>query len=133
MSTTPRKINTHRRYSEEFKKSRAKDFENGTFSVGQMSRLYKIGESILYTWIRKYGSIPHNQAIIMEVPNSQVEKVKQLEEKLLDLERALGRKQLELDYHKEFLKALQANGIDIEKKSTTTKPLQELYKSIKEC
>lgn len=131
MSTT-KKLTSRRRYSDEFKKNRVKDFEKGTFSVGQMSRLYKIRKNVLYTWIHKYSSIDQTQAVIMEVPNSQTEKVKQLEEKLLYLERSLGRKQLELDYHKEFLKALAANGIDIEKKSTTTKHLEELYRNIKE-
>lgn len=121
--STGKKINQRRRYSKEFKMARVKDFESGTFSVGQMSRLYQIGNNVLYRWIRLYSTYNQVPAIIMEVPNSQTEKVKQLEDHVLFLERTLGRKQVELDYHKELINQLSLDGIAVEKKSTVTEPL----------
>ena len=43
-----RKLKTNRRYSQTFKQARVDDFENGTFSVAQMSRLYDIRAHVIY-------------------------------------------------------------------------------------
>jgi transposase-like protein len=99
-----------------------KDFESGTFTVSQMSRLYGVSDQALYNWIRKYSSIPSSQAVIVEVPNSQSERVKQLETRIAELERALGRKQIELDYQAELLRVLEENGVGVQKKGSATKP-----------
>lgn len=117
-----KRIQSRRRYSDSFRRARVKDFENGTFTVLQMSRLYEVNEQTLYRWIRKYSSVPSPQAMIVEVPDSQTEKVKQLEAQIAELERALGRKQIELDYHVELLRVLEESGVDVQKKASTTKP-----------
>lgn len=123
MSTKSSKgIRSGRRYSDGFRRARVKDFENGTFTVLQMSRLYGVGKVTLYNWIRKYSSVPSPQAVIVEVPNSQTEKVKQLEARIADLERALGRKQIEVDYQAELLRVLEENGVAVQKKASATKP-----------
>ena len=119
---TKKKIQSRRRYSDGFRRARVKDFENGTFTVLQMSRLYQIGEGTLYNWIRKYSSVPSPQAMIVEVPDSQTEKVKQLEARIAQLERALGRKQIELDYHAELLRVLEESGVAVQKKASDIKP-----------
>ena len=112
-----------RNYSETFKKARVKDYEEGTFSVAQMGRLYSIHVNILYRWISKYSAYDQQKAIIVEVPNSQTEKVKLLEKRVAELERSLGQKQIKLDYYESFIEELREAGIDVEKKSGLTTPL----------
>lgn len=116
MSTFPHRLKRHRRYSTDFKRARVKDFESGTFSVAQMSRLYTVNSASLYKWIKKYSSLPPQNAIIMEVPNSQTAKLKALEERVALMERALGKKQIELDFANAKLTLLAEDGIDVKKK-----------------
>lgn len=115
-------LRTPRRYSQGFKQSRVDDFEKGNFTVAQLSRLYHIRTSTLYGWINRYSRYPKANAVIVEVPNSQTQKVKQLEDRIAELERSLGRKQIQLDYYQAYLEELKASGIAVEKKSSTSAP-----------
>lgn len=83
---------------------------------------------MIYRWIKKYTSLPAQNAVIVEVPDSQFAKVKALEERLALLERALGNKQLELDLANEKLAILAEQGIDVEKKASTTNPSSDCAK-----
>ena len=112
----------NRRYSQAFKQARVDDFEKGTFSVSQICRLYNVPTSCVYSWISKYSRYPRQTAVIVEVPNSQTEKVKQLESRIAELERMLGQKQIKLDYYEAFLEELKVQGVDVEKKDCTTAP-----------
>lgn len=116
MSTSKKRIETKRRYSEEFRRSRVKEFERGTFSVGQLSRLYGMCEQSVYRWIEKYSDMPKKNAVIVEVPNSQSARLQGLERKVAELERALGQKQILLDYQVCMLEYLEGTGIDVKKK-----------------
>lgn len=129
MSYSPRPPQCRRRYSDDSKRARVKDFESGTFSVAQMSRLYKVAETILYCWIKKYTTLPDQNAVIMEVPNSQSAKVKALEERLALLERKLGQKQIELDFANAKLEILEEDGIDVKKKLSSSALLKESVKT----
>jgi transposase-like protein len=129
MSYSPRRPQRRRRYSDDFKRARVKDFESGTFSVAQMSRLYKVGQTVLYRWIKKYTTLPQQNAVIMEVPNSQAAKVKALEERLALLERKLGQKQIELDFANAKLEILEEDGIDVKKKLSSSALLKESVKT----
>jgi len=108
-----KKLKSRRRYSQAFKQARVDDFESGTFSVAQMSRLYGIAPRVLYNWIHKYSRQPKQTAVIVEVPNSQTEKVKQLEARIAHLEQTLGKKQVELDFHKALLDEIKESGVDV--------------------
>lgn len=129
MSYSPRRPRRHRRYSDDFRRARVKDFESGTFSVAQISRLYNIAETVLYRWIKKYTTLPQQNAVIMEVPNSQTAKVKALEERLALLERKLGQKQIELDFANAKLEILEEDGIDVKKKLSSSGLLKESAKT----
>jgi transposase-like protein len=96
------------------------DFERGTFSVAQMSRLYDIHPNVLYRWIHQFSRQPKQTAVIVEVPNSQTEKVKQLETRLAELERLLGRKQIQLDFYEALLDELREAGVDVDDRNFFT-------------
>lgn len=126
MSTaSSQKVRRQRRYSQDFRQARVDDFEKGTFSVAQLSRLYHIRISTLYGWISRYSRYPKTSAVIVEVPKSQQEKVKSLESRVAELERLLGRKQIQLDYYEAFVEELQDSGVDVEKKAIFLAPSSE--------
>ncbi|MEL7251586.1 MAG: transposase, partial [Bacteroidota bacterium] len=59
MSTrSSQRIRNRRRYSAAFKQARVDDFERGTFSVGQICRLYDLPMTTVYRWINKYSRYP---------------------------------------------------------------------------
>ena len=127
-----KKLKTRRRYSESFKKARVKDFEAGTFTVSQLSRLYGVGENVLYRWIHRYGKQGKPKMIIVESSDSPSEKLRLLEQKIAELERLLGQKQIKIDYYECFLEELKNEGIDVEKKSGSTSPSSGLYDATKQ-
>ena len=127
-----KKLKTRRRYSESFKKARVKDFEAGTFTVSQLSRLYGVGENVLYRWIHRYGKQGKPKMIIVESSDSPSEKLRLLEQKIAELERLLGQKQIKIDYYECFLEELKNEGIDVEKKSGSTRPSSDLYDAPKQ-
>lgn len=122
MSTSPRSPRRRRRFAVDFKRARVKDFESGTFSVAQIGRLYGIQEAVLYRWIKQYTLLPPQNAIIVEIPNSQAAKLEALEKRNALLERALGNKQIQLDVAEAKLAILAEQGIEIKKKTSSTKP-----------
>jgi len=46
-----KRVRVNRRYSEEFKRSRVKDYESGEFTVLELGKLYSISPPIIYRWI----------------------------------------------------------------------------------
>lgn len=108
-------IRKSRRYSEEFKRKIVKDFENGNFSVLDLSRLHHIDPQTVYNWINKY-SVPSNGVEIVEMKQSSTKKLKDLESRIKELERAVGQKQLYIDYLEKMMEIAKEDlGIDIKK------------------
>ena len=97
-----------------------------------MSQLYGVSKITRYNWIRKYSSVTSTQAINMKNTDPEAEKIKQLKARIADLERALDRKQIQVDYHDELLRVLEENGVTIPKKDSPTKPAADSSDSSKE-
>ncbi len=116
MKADIRKIRKLRRYSEEFKKDIVQLFEQGKFSVCQMERLYGVSNGTIYQWIYKYSTFNEKGYRIIEMKKSQTNKVKQLEQRIKELERLVGRKQIEIDYLETMMEvAKEELDIDIKK------------------
>ena len=120
MKTNLQVIRKHRRFSEEFKRSIVKEFESGRFSVIQLEKLHNIANPIIYNWIYKYSTFNDKSIRIIEMKESSTNKIKELEEKVKDLERAVGQKQLYIDYVEKMMEiAKDELGIDIKKNFDT--------------
>ena len=115
MKANVRSIRKTRRFSEEFKRKIVRDFERGTFTVLDLSRLHKIHYQTIYYWINQYSLEPGGVEII-EMKDSSTKKVKDLESKIKELERAVGQKQLYIDYLEKMMEiAKEDMGVDIKK------------------
>lgn len=112
------KIKKTRRYSVEFKRKIVKDFENGTFTVLELSKLHLIPFQTIYGWIYYYSTHSVKSTEIVEMKESSTKKLKDLESRIKELERAIGQKQLYIDYLERMMEiAKEDMGVDIKKTS----------------
>jgi len=107
-----------RTFSEEFRRQKVWEIENKLTSVSQVSREFEVSRTGVYYWIRKYSK--HYQASVKVVlqMESEQEKTKKLQSRIDELERALGRKQMELDYLNKLIELEgERLGEDLKKKA----------------
>jgi len=110
------RIRKTRRFSEELKRSIVKEFEKGSYSILQLSTLHKVHFQTIYNWVYKYSTNNERSIRIVEMKDSSSQKLKELEFKVGELERALGQKQLYIDNMERMMEiAKDELGIDIKK------------------
>lgn len=116
MKANLRQLKKHRVYSEAFKKELVNDFESGKFSVAQLERLHGISNVSIYKWIYKYSTFNEKGYRVVEHKKSSQNKVKELERQVKELQAALGRKQIQIDYLETMMEvAKEELDIDIKK------------------
>jgi len=121
MKVTKQKIRKHRVYSEPFKKEIVRIFESGEFSVPQLEKLYSIRNSLIYNWIYKYSTFNEKGFRVVEMKQSNSQKLKELADKVKELERIVGQKQIKIDYLEKIISIAEDElNIEIKKKSDTS-------------
>ncbi len=98
MKANLKQIKKVRKFSEEFKKEIVQLYESGKFSVIQIQKLYGIGNPTIYNWIYKFSTFNEKGFRVVEMKTSSTEKLKQLQQQVKELERAVGQKQIKIDY-----------------------------------
>jgi transposase-like protein len=98
MKANVQSIRKRRIYSKEFKQQIVSEFESGKFSVLQMERLYGVSNATIYNWIYKFSTFNERGLRVVEQKHSHMDKVKELEKRIKELEGAVGRKQIKIDY-----------------------------------
>jgi transposase len=122
MRSKVREIRKLRQYSEEFKKGIVASFERGEFSVLQLSKLYGIGDPTIYNWIYKFSNFNEKGCRIVEMKDSQQQKLKELSNKVKELEQIVGQKQIAIDYLEKMIELAKTDlNIDL-KKNYNSKP-----------
>lgn len=120
MGTKKIRINPRRIFSEEFKKARVKEYESGSFGVLELSRMFGIQKAVIYRWIYKYSVYNKKSVKVVEMKDSAIKKLKELETKIKDLEQIVGQKQIKIDYLEKMIDlAKEELDIDIKKNSGT--------------
>lgn len=120
MKSNLRSLRKQRVYSESFKKQIVSDFESGKFSVYQLEKLHGVGNPTIYSWIHKYSTFNQKGYRIVEHKESSQNKVKELEQQIKELQAALGRKQIQIDYLETMMEvAKEELNIDIKKNYAT--------------
>lgn len=113
-------IRSTRIFSEEFKRACVKDYESGRFTVLELSKLHLVHTILVYRWIYKFSSYNKRGIKIVEMADSGKTKLKELHQRIQDLERVVGQKQLNIDFLEKMIElANDSYGIDIKKKSNT--------------
>jgi transposase len=96
-------IRQRRCFSDEFKRAKVKDIIEKRLRVSELCKLYDVSSTSVYNWIYQY-SVHHSQKSILVVQmESEAERNKELQRRIADLERAVGQKQLEIDFLNKLL------------------------------
>ncbi len=110
-----------RHFSEDFKKLKVQEIESKQITIAKIVSLYSVSRTAVYKWINKY-SIHHKKAtrIVVEL-ESESQKTERLQNRVAELERIVGQKQLEIDYLNKLIE-IASEELDIElKKNFITK------------
>lgn len=82
----------------------------------EISKLYSINPVIIYRWIYKYSTYNMKKVRIVELEESSTQKVKELQNRIKELERVVGLKQLNIDLLEKMIELAQTElDIDIKK------------------
>jgi len=120
MLKSGKRINTRRKYSEDFKLKLVKEYESGKHSVCELEKIYDINNVSIYNWIYKYSTYNKKSIKVVELKDSQMKKLKTLQNRIAELEQALGQKQMNIDYLEKMIElAKEQYDIDIKKNSNT--------------
>ena len=87
-------------FSAQIKQSVVKDIEDGKCSVSQAGRELSVCPQTIYKWIYRYSRYLQKSKIMVVEDQSEAYRTKELEKRIKELESALGRKGLELEYYK---------------------------------
>lgn len=107
-------------FSEDFKKQKVREIEQKTTTVTEVSKTYQVRANNVYKWIEKYSTTRKKEARLIVEMESDTKKLIQLQARIAELERAVGQKQLVIDFQSKMIElAEQEYGIDIKKKSAS--------------
>ena len=117
-----RKLKKSRQFSEQIRRRAVKEFRSGKYTAKELADLYVCSPQSIYNWIHKYSPEDSPQINVVEMSDSADQKVKDLKQKIADLERALGQKQIKVDFYEKMLElAKQEYDLDL-KKSFSSRP-----------
>ena len=105
-----------RRFSSAFKKEKVKLLDQGKLSVKDLSEIYEVSQTAIYKWKRKYSKLEKAERIVIEKVSEETKNIELLK-RVAELERIIGKKQMELDYYKTTIEVLSEEaGEDLIKK-----------------
>jgi len=110
------KERTYRRFSPTFKIAKVREIEQGKTKVSEIVKAYEVTDTAVYKWIEKYGMKKKPERTIVE-SKSDTGKIVRLQQRIAQLERALGQKELDLQFKEKMIElAEEKYGIEIKKK-----------------
>lgn len=104
-------------FSEEFKRQKVQLIVDKLASVKEVSETYGVSATSVYRWVYQYS--PHHQRGSVQVVQmeSEAHKTKELLRQVAELERAVGQKQLQIDYLERLL-AVSGESLQMDLKKT---------------
>jgi transposase-like protein len=106
-----------RTFSEDFKRQKVKEIERKQTTVSEVSRAYQVRSNNVYKWIDKYSLKDKNGVRLVVEMESETKRVLALLQKVAELERIVGQKQIVIDFQEKMIElAEQEYNVDIKKK-----------------
>lgn len=116
----PSSPRVRRTFSTEFKRSKVKQIASGIVSVAEVAREFEVSKNSVYKWVNLYGNQSKSTHVVVQL-ESEEQRTKLLRDELRELERVVGRKQMEIDYLNTLIDvSSQELGIDLKKSSSPT-------------
>lgn len=115
-----RKLQRRREFSDEIRRKVVREFREGKYTVKELAELYHASEPSIYRWIHKFSPTDEPTITVVEMADSTDKKLKDLQQKIADLERALGQKQIKVDFYEKMMDlAKKEYDLDLKKNSFT--------------
>lgn len=109
-----------RHFSEAFKREKVQDLIEKRISIANFCKLYEVSRTTAYNWLYNYSSLERGTRKVIEM-ESESKKTLIAMEKVAELERIIGQKQLTIDYLEKVLEiASKEVGFDLKKKYAST-------------
>lgn len=117
-----RKLQRRRHFSDEIRRKVVRQFREGKHTVKELSDLYHVSHQSIYRWIHKFSPTDEPTITVVEMADSSDTKLKDLQQQIAELQRALGQKQIKLDFYEKMMDlAEEEYGLDL-KKNSSMKP-----------
>lgn len=107
----------NRYFSEDFKKAKVRELERNLTSFSDICKTYSVSRTSVYKWIYKYSAMAKKQVKQVVEAKSDTQKIKALQDRIKELERIIGQKQLLLEFKDKMIDIAEATyNVDIKKK-----------------
>jgi transposase-like protein len=110
----------NRYFSDEFKRQRVCDIERRLITIAEVCRQYQVSRTAVSKWLYKFSTMKKKKEKMVYESDSDTAKLKQMQERIKELERAVGQKQLKIDFLEKMIEITEQDlKIDIKKKAST--------------
>jgi transposase len=107
-------------FSEEFKRRKVVELEGKLCTISDISHEYGVSRTSIYNWILKYSVMAKKKERVIVESSSDTLKIKKLQDRVAELERMVGQKQIMLEFRDKMIEiAEQTYKVDIKKKFGT--------------
>lgn len=109
-------IRDRRIFSESLKKQIIKELVNKRITIKQITREHQVSETAVYKWLYKYSPVHHQKCTLVVQMESEEQQKQHLQQRLSELERIVGQKQMEIDFLNKLLEVGSKElGFDLKK------------------
>ena len=113
-------IRERRIFSEEVKKKAVKDLTSRRTTIKALMNEHQVSHQAVYAWLYKYSPYHDQKCTLVVQMKSEETKNSELQKRVADLERAVGQKQLEIDFLNKLLEIGSSElGFDLKKNFST--------------
>jgi transposase-like protein len=107
----------NRYFSLDFKKKRVQELEHNVSTISDICKTYKVSRTSVYKWLYKYSNMAKKQVKQVVEAKSDTRKIQLLEDRIKELERIIGQKQLLIDFQDKMIEIAESTyEVDIKKK-----------------
>lgn len=107
-------------FSSALKKKLVEEIEFKRLTIRDVVNLYQVSSNSVYCWLRNYSTVHSTGTKMVVESDSKETRIDRLLERINELERAFGKKQLEVEYLNKVIEICSDElGYDVKKKSTT--------------
>jgi transposase len=110
------KLHERRYFSEAFKKEKADEILSKKTTIKELAVLYEIQPSIIYRWLHRYSQVKLSGVKIHYEMETEEQKTLFYKDKVAELERIIGKKQIEIDFLNKLIDIASSEmNVDIKK------------------
>ena len=114
------KFNERRYFSEAFKRQKVDEILSKKMTIKELSSLYEININVIYKWLHQYSKIKISGVKIHYEMETEEQKTLFYKDKVAELERIVGVKQIEIDFLNKLIEVASSElNLDIKKNFTT--------------